>query len=184
MNEAIQNLLTRRSIRKFMDTPVPDELLDEVIRVGLTAPSAMNQQPWHISVVRKRETVDRMAECIREYMRANGNAERADTPGFHTFYHAPAVLYISSEDANEKYGLSDSANLTTYLCLAAHALGLGSCYIASSNMMFLSDRAEEMRALLKIPDGYTPRFSIALGYADGPYPEPRERRSDRVSRAD
>ena len=184
MNEGIQNLLTRRSVRCYKETPVPDELLEEVLRVGLTAPSAMNQQPWHVSVVRKKEDVDRMADCIRSYLRAHGEAARADDPSFHTFYHAPVVLYVSSEDANEKYGLSDSANLTTYLCLAAHALGLGSCYIASSNMMFLSEQADEMRALLKIPDGFTPRFSVALGYADGPEPEMRERRAETVSYAD
>ena len=184
MNEALRNLLTRRSIRSYKDTPVPDELLEEVIRTGLTAPSAMNGQPWHISVVRKKEDIDRMVDCIRGYLRANGDAARADDPSFHTFYHAPAVLYISSEDANEKFGVSDCANLTTYLCLAAHAVGLGSCYIASSNMMFLSEQADEMRALLKIPDGFTPRFAIAIGYPDGPEPEMRERRAGTVSYAD
>lgn len=184
MNDAIQNLLTRRSIRSYKDTPVPNELLEEVIRVGLTAPSAMNKQPWHISVVRTQENIDRMADCIRDYLRANGDAERADDPSFHTFYHAPAVLYISAEDQNEKFGVSDCANLATYLCLAAHALGLGSCYIASSNMIFLSDKAEEMRAMLKIPDGFTPCFSIALGYTNGDEPEMRERRTETVSYAD
>ena len=51
-------------------------------------------------------------------------------------------------------------------------------------MMFLSEQADEMRALLKIPDGFTPRFSVALGYADGPEPAMRERRAETVSYAD
>lgn len=184
MNDAIQNLLARRSIRNYKDTPVPEELLAEVIRVGLTAPSAINKQPWHISVVRNKETIDKMVDCVRDVLRSNGDTERADDPDFHTFYHAPVVLYISAEDQNEKFGVSDSANLTTYLCLAAHALGLGSCYIASSNMMFQSDKAEEMRRMLKIPDGFTPCFSIALGYADGEEPAMRERRAGTVSYVD
>ncbi len=182
MNEALHNLYSRRSIRAFLSDPVPQETLEQLLEAALYAPSAMNTQPWHISVIRTQATVDWMVERIRTVLLRSGEPaliERARDPEFHTFYHAPVVLYISAE-ASQKFGVSDCANLTTCLTLAAHALGLGSCYIASSNLMFEGSDAVQARRRLRIPDGYEPVFSVALGYAAFPSPEPQPRREGTV----
>lgn len=179
MNDTIRSLLERRSVRSYQPKQVPDDVLAELLRVGLTAPSAVNRQPWHVSVVRDAAAIETMMDAIRDYHRAAGSPN-ADDPGFHTFYHAPTVLYVSSEDCN-RFGVGDCANLVTYLAVAAHALGLASCYIASSQVMFQTAHAGELRRLLDIPDGFSPVFSLAVGYMAGDAPEPKPRREGTVS---
>lgn len=185
MNEALRNLYTRRSIRAFLPDPVPQEALHQLLDAALYAPSAMNTQPWHISVIRTRQTIDWMVGRIRTVLLRSGDSaliELARDPAFHTFYHAPAVLYVAAE-TSQKFGVSDCANLTTYLTLAAHALGLGSCYIASSNLLFEGTDAGQARQRLRIPEGYEPVFSVALGYAAAA-PEPQPRRDNTVDYVD
>lgn len=179
MNEILKALEQRRSVRSYQERPVEPEKLEQLLKAGLGAPSARNLQPWHISVVRGREDIGWMESKIREALLLAGNKEQAEDPDFHTFYGAPVVLYVSG-DAENRYYVGDSANLVTYLSLAAYGLGLGSCYIASSQIMFQCPDQEEIRKKLQIPEGYEPVFSLAVGYAAGEWPQPRDRKEDAV----
>lgn len=135
MNEILTALTHRRSIRCYQERPVAQDVLDNLLKVGLMAPSAINQQPWHISVVKSKEMIAWMESKIKKGLALAGDRERAEDPDFHTFYGAPVVLYISGEQSN-RFHVGDCANLVTYLTLAAYGLGLSSCYIASSQVMF------------------------------------------------
>lgn len=180
MNEILTALTHRRSIRCYQDRPVAQDVLDNLLRVGLMAPSAMNQQPWHISAVQSKEVITWMEGKIKKGLALAGDHERAEDPDFHTFYEAPAVLYISGEQSN-RFHVGDCANLVTYLALAAYGLGLSSCYIASSQVMFSCPEKQEIKEKLGIPEGYEPLFSLAIGYSQGPVPEPKPRRQDTVT---
>ena len=116
--EAMQNLWERRSVRKYKDTQVPDELLDRVLDAGLYAPTGMNRQNVVMVAVRDKQTRDQL-------MRMN-----AAVMGTHNdpFYGAPCVIVVLGDPEN--YPVVENGSLVLgNLMNAAHAVGLGSCWI-------------------------------------------------------
>ena len=87
MNEAMENMLTRRSCRKYLDKPVPEDLLEQVLLAGAYAPSAMNRQPGKVVVLRDPEE-------IRELEQWNSEIAGGGRVGTHMFYGAPVVLVV------------------------------------------------------------------------------------------
>ena len=118
MNETIQALLTRRSIRKFKPDMLPREVIDAIIEAGLYAPSGMNTQNTVIVAITDRETRDKLARANAAVM----GAERDP------FYGAPVVLVVLAEKSRRTY-VHDGSLVMGNLMLAAHALGVGSCWI-------------------------------------------------------
>ena len=145
MNETIKSILERRSIRSYENKPVPAELIEVILECGKFAPSAMNVQPWHFTVVTKREVLDEinkevktvMATQTDDYSRTN-----SANPAYDTFRTAPMAIFASGM-INAKYGESDSANAIENMALAAHSLGLGSCYIASFRRAFEGENRDK-----------------------------------------
>ena len=105
--------------------------------------------------------------------------QRALTEDFCNFYHAPTVIVISSDDL--PYGTADAANAAENICIAAHSLQLGSCYIASFLPAFSSPEAPRLLDLLRMPQGKIPRFAVALGYIKGDSPEAPKRKENNVT---
>ena len=80
MNEILKNIYTRRSVRKFSERPVPEDILNDIITAGLYAPSAMNMQLWQLTVVRNEDMLVRLQKAISTAL---------DRPDYHRFYGAP-----------------------------------------------------------------------------------------------
>ena len=178
MNETLQVIGRRRSIRAYRPEQISDGELQQILEAALHAPNAMNQQKWHFTVIQNRDMLDRMVSTIKENIIHSGNqflAERAGKPGYHTFYNAPTVILISAEEKAPwiqiDCGLA-AANIT----LAAESLNIGSCVIASSGHLFTSEKGMRFKKELGIPDGYNHVCSVALGYkAESPATPPRNR---------
>ena len=145
--EAMQNLLERRSVRRYKETQVPDELLDRVLEAGLYAPTGMNRQNIVMVAVRDRETRDQMMRMNAAVMGREGDP----------FYGAPCVIVVLGNLMN-----------------AAHALGLGSCWIHRARQTF---ETEEGKALLRkwgLKDTLVGIGNCILGYPDeAPEAKPR-----------
>ena len=161
--EAMQNLLERRSIRKYTDTQVPDELLDKVLEAGLYAPTGMNRQNVIMVAVRDRETRDLLSKLNAQVMGATNDP----------FYGAPCVIVVLGDPEN--YPIVENGSLVLgNLMNAAHALGLGSCWIHRAKQVFDSD---EGKALLKkwgLPEHLQGVGNCILGYsAEDPEARPR-----------
>ena len=126
MNEAYRNLLERRSIRKYDSRPVPDDLLDAVLTAGIHAPSGMNTQGVRLVAVRDPETIALMSRLNAAVMNATSDP----------FYGAPCVVVVLADP--EIYGgwVEDGALAMGNLMNAAHALGLGSCWIHRARQVF------------------------------------------------
>ena len=120
MNKTVEDLITRRSVRKFKDHPVPKELLDQVIEAGLYAPSGRNFQSSIIIAVSNPELRNRIAEIN---CRIGGWAK-----DFDPFYGAPTILIVLGDKSRPNY-LYDGSLTMGNLMNAAHAVGLGSCWI-------------------------------------------------------
>ena len=154
MNEAIKNILERRSVRKFSDEPITREELDLIIKAGLYAPSAMNKQTWKFTVLTKTEDIQELAEAI---------AKQLDREGYDMY--KPAALIIPSNGKDSKFGRDDNACALENIFLAASSLGIGSVWI---NQLHGICDEPEIRALLdkyEIPADHVVYGMAALGYS-------------------
>lgn len=167
--EAYTDLITRRSVRRYKNTPVPRELIERVINAGLHAPSGLNKQSSIIVAVTDRSLRDRIAQL-------NAAAMGRDTD---PFYGAPVVLVVLANKKVPTY-IYDGSLTMGNLMLAAHEYGLGSCWIHRAREVFDSDEGREILANLGISGDYEGIGNCILGFADTELPEPAERREGRV----
>lgn len=179
MNETIKTLLERRSIRAYEEKPVSRQDLDTIVKCGLYAATAMGLQPWHLSVVTDRKVLDAISAAnavaiLDDPMAPDTLKESARGSDFDSFRGAPAAILVSGENGNE-VTIADCANATQNMAVAAKALGLGSCYIASFKICLNAPGGEELKKRAGIPEGYIPYFALSVGYAaEAPEPAPRK----------
>ena len=171
--EAMKNLLERRSIRKYKDTQVPDELLDQVLEAGLYAPTGMNRQNVVMVAVRDKETRDQMMRMNAAVMGRDGDP----------FYGAPCVIVVLGDP--DIYPVVENGSLVLgNLMNAAHAVGLGSCWIHRARQVF---DAPEGKALLKqwgLPEHLRGVGNCILGFPACDHPSPAPRKEGRIVKID
>ncbi len=164
-NPVLQAIFERRSLRDFDPSPLDRETLETILEAGIWAPSASNYQPWHFTVIQDKELIDKISEVGKQYLVRNhatfGTQQGAD-PRHHILQHAPCVILVSWETSHH-WGNIDSALASMNIMLAAHSLGIGSCYIGRLTPWFGSDSANEILSTLPIPEGYQPLNFITLG---------------------
>ena len=165
--EALEALHTRRSIRKYGDEPVAEELVERLLRAAMAAPSAQNCQPWHFVVIDDRELLAKIPPI-------NPNAAMAD--------QAPlAILICGDRDLElfDGYWVVDCAAAVQNLLLAAHALGLGAVW---TGVYPRKQRMDGFARLVGLPKNVLPHTLVVLGHpAEQPAGEDRYR-ADRVRR--
>lgn len=164
MNEVIKALHERRSVRSYTDQMPEREKIEAVVEAGLWAASGMNTQGPIIVAVTNRELRDRLSAM---------NAKVMGRPGTDPFYGAPAVLVVLAprEAANRVY---DGSLVMGNLMLAAHALGLGSCWIHRAREEFDTPEGRAILAELGVEGDYEGIGHCILGYpAEVPAPKPR-----------
>ena len=167
--DALQNLLTRRSIRKYKPDMLPREIIDRIIEAGTYAPTGKNQQSPTIIAVTNKELRDRMSELNAAVLGLDSDP----------FYGAPVVLVVLA-DRNNPNHVYDGSLVMGNLMLAAHALGVGSCWINRARQVFDSDEGKAILAQLGIEGDYEGVGNCVLGYADGPAPEAKPRKENYV----
>ncbi len=171
MNQTMNDILNRRSIRKYSPEMPRKEDLEQIIRAGLYAASGKGGQSSVIVAVTDRETRDLLMEMNRKI---GGWAE-----GFDPFYGAPAVLLVLAKK-DTPFTVADGSLSMGNMMLAAHALGLGSCWINRAKEAF---DTEEGKALLQkwgVEGEYEGVGHCIVGYPDGAAPEPKPRADGRV----
>ena len=170
MNEVLKALKERRSIRSYKADPVPQALMDEVIEAGLYAASGMGHQSTVILAVTDKEMIKKLSVF---------NAEIMGHTGTDPFYGAPAILIVLG---NKKYPtyLYDGSLAMGNMMNAAHALGLGTCWIHRAKEEF---ETEEYKSLLKelgVEGDYQGIGHCIVGYPDCDAPEAAPRKEGRV----
>lgn len=166
MNEAMENLLTRRSIRKYEARQIEDGELMAVLEAGTYAPTAKGTQSPLIIAVQDRADRDELSRI---------NARIWGREDFDPFYGAPTVVLVLAEAGNPN-GVQDASLVLGNLMNAAHAVGLGSCWINRIRETF---ELPEGKALLEkwgIEGNWVGVGSCILGYAAGPAPAPAARK--------
>ena len=154
MNEALKNLLTRRSCRKFKSEQIKEEELAAILEAGTYAPTGQGKQSPLILVIQKPEDV---AAVERLNSGVTGN------PNGHPFYGAPTVVVVFS-NRDSALSVSDANLVMGNLLNAAHAVGVDSCYIWRAKESFATPEGEELKAKWGIPANYEGAGNIILGY--------------------
>ena len=166
MNETLKAMRERRSTRKFKPDAVPRELIEQVVDAGLWAPSGMNRQSTIIVAVTNKELRDRLSAANRAI---GGWPE-----DFDPFYGAPVVLVVLARTDAPTY-LYDGSLAMGNMLLAAHTLGLGSCWIHRAKEEFASDEFKALLAELGVEGEYEGIGHCILGYIDAETPaQPRK----------
>lgn len=147
--EALEAILTRRSIRNYTGDPVPREVVEKLLEAAMSAPSAHNQRPWQFLVVQERETLDRI-------------------PDFHPHSRmlktAPLAILVCGDTSLFKDGdfwPQDCAAATLNILLAARALELGTVWMG---VYPKENLVSSLRSLFGIPGHVIPFSLIAVGY--------------------
>lgn len=182
-NASLQAILTRRSIRSYRSDPVPAADLKKIVEAAILAPSARNQQKWHFTVITAKDVLDSVAAGIKEGLLALGvdfMVARARTPGYSPIHDAPALIVVSA-DANAPWIQVDCGMAAENICLAAEALGLGSCVMAMPGLLFSTEKGAQWAKELGFPEGYTHVISVAVGYRKGEAPAVPARNLDVVN---
>ena len=183
MNETIKSILGRRSIRSYESTPVEKEKVEAIVECGLYAPSAMNRQPWHFTVVTDRTLLDRMSAANKKILLQSENErarQLAENPNFDIFRGAPMAIILSGEKG-AGYAPADCANAVENMAVAAHSLGLGSCYLGSFKMCLEAPEGKELLEELRIPQDFVPLYALSLGYGNEQLGERAPRREGTVT---
>ena len=151
-NELIRTIMTRTSIRAFLDKPVSDETVETLLKAAMSAPSAKNSQPWAFVVIRDRELLEKLGNSLP-------NAKMTAT--------APVAIVICGAldkalpgEARE-YWIQDAAAATENFLLAVHAIGLGAVW---TGVHPISERIRIIKDALHLPDGVEPFCLIPFGY--------------------
>ena len=181
MSDIINGLIERRSVRKYMDKPVPKDVLELIVKAGSYAPSSMNTQPWHFTVIQNAEVIGRITETLKSASKHESVpsflAPMVDTPKYTVNYGAPVFILISG-DTSRSLSVNDCTLAANNMMLASYALGLGSCWI---NQPSVVTNVPEFRALLTelgVPRAYDIYACLCLGYPAESHPRPAERKAD------
>ncbi|MBN2540258.1 MAG: nitroreductase family protein [Bacilli bacterium] len=159
MNETVNVILKRRSVRDYKPDMITEEELNTIVECGLYAPSAKNKQNWHFTVVTNKDKIEEMNRLALEGMERLG-IEKEDN--FHIFYHAPVVIVISSKI--EGYSEINAGCAIENMALGAKAMGIGSCIIGETRYMYHQANKADIDRVLKIPENYEHDISICFGY--------------------
>lgn len=168
-NKTLELMQTRRSVRGFKPDPVPEEILDQIVEAGTWAATGRNRQSPVIIKVTNRE-------LIRKLSKLNGEIMGTDSD---PFYGAPAVLIVLADKTVPTY-LYDGSLVMGNLMLAAHSLGIGSCWIHRAKEEFQLPEGKEILKSLRIEGDYEGIGHCVLGYAEGEYPHTKPRKENWV----
>lgn len=152
LNMAIENIMTRKSVRSYTGQPVGDEQIDILMRAAMSAPSAMDRRPWKFVVVTERASLDTLAQKL---------------PYAKMALNAPAAIVVCGDMTkagmvgDEPYWIQDCSAASENLLLAANAIGLGAVW---TGVYPYQDRMDAVRNVLELPEHIVPLNFIPIGY--------------------
>jgi len=193
MNETIKCITERRSIRKYKQEQITDEELNLILSAGSYAPNAGGRQSPVMVVLQNKDIITRLGILNRQafyefYKAARMGAVSVEQPSIadddkitSAFYGAPTVITVFAPKTHP-YRIEDGSLVIGNMMLAAHSLGIGSCFIARASAVFQMDQGKEIIRDWNIPDDYVAVGHCILGYPDGNPPKAKRRKEYVVKR--
>ena len=169
MNDVLETIKSRRSIRKYKSDMVPQDKLEKIIEAGTYAATGMGKQSPIIVAVTNKELRDKLSAMNAKIMGTNTDP----------FYGAPVVLIVLADKSRPTY-LYDGSLVMGNLMLEAEAQGIGSCWIHRAKEEFESEEGKEILKSLGIEGDYEGIGHCVLGFADGSAPKAAPRKDSYV----
>lgn len=148
--DAIENIMNRKSVRKYLDKKVEDEKVTTILKAGMAAPSGKNIRPWELIVVTDRAVLDSMA---------------AKLPNAKMLQQAPLAIVVCGNTEKSSYWYVDCSAVTQNILLAAEALGLGAVWTATYPY---EDRMQVVDSFMELPAEVQSLCVIPIGYPATP----------------
>lgn len=161
----IDIIKTRRSCRRYKPDQIDDRALQAVLEAGTYAPTSKGQQSPFIVAVQEPALLKRLA-------RMNATVMGSDT---NPYYDAPTYIFVFAP-ADGRNPIQDGSCVMQNMMLAAHALGLATCWINREREMFATDEGQALMRQWGLPDGLMGIAALAIGYADGAPDAPKPRK--------
>lgn len=168
-NEVLENIVTRRSVKKYKSEQISRQELDTVLEAGLYAPSGRGMQSPVMVAVQEKETMEKIVRMNAAVMGTESNP----------YYGAPTVILVFAPKDRNTYVEDGSCVLDTMM-LAAHSIGLSSRWIHREREMFETEEGKELMKKWGIPENFAGIGALALGYADCELPAPPARKEGRI----
>lgn len=156
MNDTIQSIITRRSIRDFTEKRIPKAYLDMIVKCGIYAPNGHNLQTWRFTVIQDKQKIRDLKSLI-------GRIAKEKKVYFYGFQNPDTVILVSNDKRNEN-SIQDSACAAENIMLAAHSYGIGSTWINALRTLCDEPEIREMLSLYGIPNNHIVWSMIAMGY--------------------
>lgn len=169
MNEVLKQIEERRSVRKYKSDMIPDDIIEQIVKAGTFAASAKNIQSTIVVAITNKEIRDKLSKVNAQINGTNNDP----------FYGAPVVLIVLA-DRSWKNRVYDGSLVMGNLMLAAHSLGIGSCWIHRAKEEFDLPEWKEWLKSIGVQGDYEGIGHCILGYTDGEYPVAAARKDNRV----
>ena len=155
MQDILDVIVSRRSVKKFKDKMVDKELIDKVIKAGIYAPSGKNMQSGVILAITNKDVRDKLSNIVAKFRGVS----------IDPFYGAPIVLVVLA-DKNVNTHVYDGSCIMENMLLEAHSIGLGACWIHHAKEAFETEDGKQMLNSLGIKGDYEGVGHCILGYSD------------------
>lgn len=155
MNEILNTMITRRSIRQYTDEEIPEEKLNKILQAGLLAPSGRAIYPSELILVTDEEILAQMSKCR--------------SVGASMLDGAKAAIVVIADTDKTDVWVEDASIVMSYMQLEACELGIGSCWIQCRRRMSQQENVDTdayLRELLAYPENYSAEAILSLGYAE------------------
>lgn len=166
MNDTMRSILERSSTRSYTHEAVSSEMIEDLKKAALAAPTATNKQENRFVFVTDKDLLAKINTKVYEAMAAesdsNGLARLKQRKAEDIFYGAPLVIFIYSQDS--RYAIMDAGIAVQNLALAAHSLGLGSCINGMCRRAFRSNDEGNLRSELGFAEDEYFRIAIGIGH--------------------
>ncbi|MBI4684898.1 MAG: nitroreductase [Nitrospirae bacterium] len=186
MNPVIEAIMKRRSVRSYEPKPIPKDIIQTIITAGNEAPSAMNSQPWRFVIVEDKATKSKLLGAAKPGAKKLFDSLKEINPERYEmvmqrfkeledpiYYSAPVIVFVIGSG---RYASHSCPLACENMMLAAHSLGLGSCWVGFGAMV---TEDAEIRKILELKDDETVFGPILLGYPKE-YPERPDKKEPQV----
>lgn len=170
-NPILENIRTRRSLRKYKEAQIAEDELNTVLEAGTYAPSGRGLQSPILVAVQDPETKKRLIKMNAEILGTDTDP----------YYGAPTLILVFAPVDRTTY-IEDGSCVLDTMMLAAHSIGLASCWIHREKEMFATTEGKALMKKWGVPENFNGIGALALGYADGPLPQAPQRKEGRIIR--
>lgn len=156
----------RRSTRAYKKEQVSDREIMALLEAGAWAPSGHNMQPWHFTVVQRKELIDNLSDISKDTFKNSKDEiarKMANNPDFNLFYNSPTVIIVSYKN-DAVTPIEDISAAIQNILIQGEEMDLGTCWNGFIMGAFKGDQSQNLIKELSIPSGYTPHQAISVGY--------------------